>query len=141
MAKYGFILALGAAIVWSVAPLFAKAGLSKMDPMMGLAVRSLCITIALFVFLFLTGGIKNLLGLDKKAALFLGIEGVLGGLIGQYLYFKALKSSDASSVVPIVSSYSFFAFLFAIIILGEKLTLQKGIGALLIFLGLILLGL
>jgi len=42
--------------------------------------------------------------------------------------------------VPIVGAYPLFAFLFSLLLLGEQLTLQKGIGVILIVGGVILLG-
>jgi len=140
MAKESLFFALAAAVVWGAAPLFAKVGLVKIDPLTGLAVRNLFVTIALFSFLLCTGSIKYLANVDLKSAALLSIEGLLGGLIGQWLYFRALKYWEASNVVPIVSSYAFFSFLFAIMILGEKMTVQKSPGVIFVIAGLVFLG-
>jgi len=57
-----------------------------------------------------------------------------------WLYFSAMKYWEASRVVPIVGAYPLIAFLFSLFLLGEQLTLQKGIGVVLVVVGVTLLG-
>jgi transporter family protein len=54
-------------------------------------------------------------------------------------YFKALKLGEASRVVPIVASYPMMTAIFSALLLGEKLTLMKFIGIILIIVGMFLL--
>jgi transporter family protein len=68
------------------------------------------------------------------------MSGIVAGLLGMWSYFSAMKYWEASRVVPIVGAYPLFAFLFSLHLLGEQLTLQKGIGVILIVGGVILLG-
>jgi transporter family protein len=140
MLKQGFLFAVLAASVWGLAPLFAKVGLVKTDPLAGVAVRSIAVTVVVLATIIVTGQQRALLTTEPRALLVLAIEGFLGGLIGQYFYFRAIKSLGASTVAPIVGSYPLFTFVFALLILGEKITLTKGVGAILAVSGIILLG-
>ena len=141
MLKYGFLFAILAALVWGVAPLFAKVGLAKISPLVGVAVRSIVITTVVIVTLVISKQWKALNSLDTRTILILAAEGLLGGLIGQYFYFKAIKFLEASRVAPIVGAYPLFTFILAILILGERLTFAKGAGAFLVVSGIFLLGL
>jgi uncharacterized membrane protein len=110
------------------------------DPLTGLTVRSFAVAVTLFAIFIFKGDFRQLAAVDRGSLLLMCAEGLLAGLLGQWLYFKALKGWGASSVVPVVSSYSFFAFLFAVILLGEKITVFKSLGVVFIILGLIFLG-
>lgn len=141
MIKYGFLFAVLAALVWGLAPLFAKVGLVKTAPLTGVAIRSVAVTIMVLLTVAFSGQWKTLSGLEGRTVLMLAAEGLLGGLIGQYFYFKAIKSLEASTVAPVVGAYPLFTFIFAILILGEKFTLTKSVGVACVISGVFLLGL
>lgn len=141
MLKHGFIFAILAAICWGTAPIFAKMGLSRAHPFIGVSIRTFIIATTILIILIASGNIKEFRHIDLKTILFLAGEGLLAGLIGQFFYFKAIKLWEASKVTPIVASYPLIAFILAIIFLGEKVTLLKGLGALLVVSGILLLGL
>ncbi|PIU41437.1 MAG: hypothetical protein COS99_05550 [Candidatus Omnitrophica bacterium CG07_land_8_20_14_0_80_42_15] len=140
MVKQWFVFAIIAAILWGIAPLFARIGISKTTPLAGVAIRSIVITIIVLFVLISSGQWKVFATLNARTVTAIIIEGLLGGLIGQYLYFKAIKLQETSAVAPIVGSYPLFTFIFAILILGEKLTLTKGLGVILVVSGIFLLG-
>jgi transporter family protein len=140
MFKHGFIFAILGALCWGIAPIFAKLGLAKVPPLIGLSVRTLIIAITVICILIVSGNIKGLAQLDAKTILFLAGEGFLGGLIGHFFYFKAMKLWEASKATPVVASYPLIAFILAVIFLGEKVTLAKSFGAILVVTGILLLG-
>ena len=83
---------------------------------------------------------EEIIHADFKTVAYVVIGGIIAGLLGMWSYFEALKHCEASRVAPIVGTYPLFAFIFAMIFLGEPLTLQKGIGVLLVVGGVFLLG-
>jgi len=140
MERYGLLFALLAAFLWGLAPVFEKLGLIRISPLAGVTIRSIAITIILLIMVFLTNLGKELVHVDFKTVVFLVVSGIIAGLLGMWSYFKALKVWEASSVVPIVGVYPLLAFIFSMLFLGENLTLQKGIGVILIVSGVVLLG-
>ena len=140
MERYGLAYALLAALLWGSAPVLEKLGLVKISPLAGLAIRTITITIILVVIALFTDMAKEIVRVDSRSLFFLVVSGIIAGLLGMLAYFKALKCWEASRVVPIVGAYPLFAFLFALLFLGEKLTLQKALGVLLVVGGVFLLG-
>ena len=139
MQKYGLMFSVLAALLWGVAPVFEKTGLIKISSLAGLTIRYIAITTILLVVSFLTSAGKEIIQADFKTLLFIVISGILAGLLGMWSYFQALKYWEASRVVPIAGAYPLIAFLFSLLILGESLTLQKGIGVIFIVLGVCLM--
>jgi transporter family protein len=140
MERHGLLFALLAAFLWGLAPVFEKLGLIRISPLAGIAIRNIAITIILLIIVFLTNVGKELLHVDLKSVVFVVIGGIIAGLLGMWSYFEALKHWEASRVVPIAGAYPLLAFIFSILFLGENLTLQKGIGVILIVSGVFLLG-
>ena len=141
MIKQGFIFALLSALCWGFAPILAKLGLAKTPPIIGVSIRSFFIAVCLLIFLIVSGMAREYKGLDARTIMILSAEGLLAGLIGHYFYFKAMKLWDASRATAVIASYPLFAFILAVILLGEKVTLAKAGGAFLVVLGVLLLGL
>lgn len=140
MERHGFLFALLAAFLWGIAPVFEKLGLIRISPLAGITIRNISITIILLIIVFLTNSAKELVHVDLKTVVFVVIGGILAGLLGMWSYFEALKYWEASRVVSIAGAYPLIAFIFSMIFLGETLTLQKGIGVILIVSGIVLLG-
>ncbi len=70
---------------------------------------------------------------------FLALDGISAALLGQLFYYYALKSGEASIVVPLVASFPVFTSIIAFFFLGERLTAMKASGLVLVVLGVILL--
>lgn len=131
------VFALITAFFWGLAPVFGKLGLESLSPFLALAVRSFIISAILLVFGLISGEFQNF-SIDSKSLLFIAGEGIFASLLGHLSYFYALKYGDVSQVVPITSSFPLVAFLAALLFFHEKITLVKGLGALLIIVGIIL---
>ncbi|OIO40599.1 MAG: hypothetical protein AUJ75_00010 [Candidatus Omnitrophica bacterium CG1_02_49_10] len=139
MIKQGLILSILAALAWGFAPALAKTGLYKVDPLMGVALRTIAVAVVLIFAMAFSGKAADIAKLDMKSVAFIISEGLLAGLLGQWLYYKALKSWEASKVVPIAGSYPMIAAIVAILILGERITIEKGLGVALVVLGIFFL--
>lgn len=138
--RQGFIYALLVMICWGLAPLFAKMGLAKLPPLTAVTFRNTFIAIMFLAAFFMSSQIKGLMGSDIKGVFLILIEASLAGLIGQYFYYKAVKVWEASRVVPIVGAYPLVSFIVAVVFLSERITLTKSLGAILVVIGIGLLG-
>jgi transporter family protein len=74
---------------------------------------------------------------SSKGLVFLVLSGVATGL-SWLCYFRALQMAPASRVAPIDKFSVVLVVLFAVLVLGEKLTWKIGLGAMLIAGGVIL---
>src|SRR3989304_6691107 len=131
MKNNAFFLAVLSALIWGMAPIFEKVGLnSKIDPYLGVVVRTLPIAFIGLTGLIFMGRIDSLFQVDMKSAAFVIIGGLIAGFIGQIVFYTALKSGEASVVVPVAATYPLVALVISILFLGEAITWQKvaGIG-------------
>jgi transporter family protein len=140
MVKQGFVYALLVMLCWGLAPVFAKAGLTKLPPLTAVVFRNTFIAIMFIAAFLMSGQIKNIFSSDIRSVFLILVEALLAGLLGQYFYYKAVKVWEASRVVPIVGAYPLISFIIAIIFLSEKITLAKSLGAILVVIGVGLLG-
>ncbi len=134
------IFAALASLVWGLAPALEKAGLKgRIDPYLGVVVRTLSIAAAALIGLALMGRLRAITAVDPKSAFFVGAGGIVAGLIGQLAFYSALKSGEASVVVPVAATYPLVALLVSVFFLGEAFTLQKLIGIGLVVGGVVIL--
>jgi len=137
--KTGLMYGLLAAMFWGIAPLFEKMGLGKIEPLTAVAVRSFAISTVLLIGFLSTGKLQELAKLDMRSCVLIMGGGICASLVGQWMFFKSLKAWEASRAVPTAAAYPLVAMLLAILLLGEKLTLGKGLGTALIVIGISLL--
>ena len=136
---FPYILAITTLIFWGIAPILGKLGLAKISPYTALAIRSFVVAFIMIIILLVRGDFKELVQVDLKSAIFIGLEGIFASLIGHFAYYYALKLGETSKVVPIAGAYSLITVLAAVIFLSEKITLIKGTGIVLIQGGVFLL--
>jgi transporter family protein len=128
-----------AMLCWGAAPLFEKAGLAKIAPLPATALRSWMIGLILLLAVTLTGAWKDVSSVDLRSLGLLLAGGFLAGLLGQVLYFGALRGGQASRVVPFVAAYPLVTVLLSILILREPLTLPRAAGAACVVIGVLVL--
>jgi len=139
MPYQAFLFALLTAALWGAATVLDKLALTRMQPLVGVAVRSFAISFVAVAALAATLREKAWEGIDARSWFFIIMSGMLSGLLGQWTYYKALKYAEASRVVPIVGGYPLVAFVLAVLVLGESITAQKLCGAALVVAGIVLL--
>ena len=137
--RQGFIFACLTALCWGLAPVFAKLGLPRVSAANGVFVRAMAVSAGIIMAVLFSGSFKSLGALNAKTVALLCAEGLLAGLVGQWLYFKAIKAWETSHVVPIVASYPLISFIIGIIFLNEAMTTQKVFGVVLVILGVVFL--
>jgi transporter family protein len=139
MAPQAFLFALLTAALWGAATVLDKLALARLQPIVGVLIRSVAISVAALAVAGATIRERVWEGIDARTWFFIIASGMCSGLIGQWTYYKALKYAEASRVVPIVGGYPLIAFILAVLVLGESLTAQKLCGAALVVAGIILL--
>jgi transporter family protein len=122
---------------WGLGPILAKLGLTTVAPVPALTIRSVGVALTLLVVLAVRGGIGELRAVDPKAAMYLLADGLTGSLLAHLAYYYALSLGQASKVVPVSAAYPVLGLILAALILGEKLTLGRIAGSLLIVLGVL----
>lgn len=138
-ASNGWLLwALLSAIFAAATAILAKIGIAGIDSNLATAIR----TTVVFIFAWaiaLSLGHHHAIGeIGRRSWLFLVLSGIATGL-SWLCYFRALQLGPASSVAPVDKLSVVIVILCAWIFLGEKLTLMKAAGGLLITLGAIVL--
>ena len=123
-------------LLWGFTPIIEKIGLTKVDPLIGVTIRSAIVTVGLFILTFLLGKGRALMEVDGKSFLLFGTSGMMAGLLGMWTYYTALKMEATSKIVPIAASYPLVTALLSILILREGVTLPRVIGTALIVIGI-----
>ncbi len=132
------MLALFGMICWGIAPIFGKLGLSSTPPMAGLAMRTYLSASILTVWVARHGVFQQMKEIPIKAIIFLGIEGILATLVGDWAYYGALKYGEVSVVTLVLSCSPVISMLAAGIFLNEQITWLRVLGVLLAMVGLTL---
>lgn len=141
MPLWGFLLSFVVAIMWAASPIMVARGmaLSKCTSNEINPIRS----ISFFVFtlalaLIHTNGSIPII-LSPKALLYIGGNVLLGYLVGDVLYFIAIKKIGISLAVPVSNSYPMLVVLTSWLLLGEPITVQIVTGIIVVITGLLLL--
>ena len=135
-------------LVWSLlsalfaaaTALLAKLGVAHVNSNLATAIRTTVVLVFAWSIAFATGGHAGLASLDRRSWWLLAASGVATGL-SWLCYFHALSLGQASKVAPIDKLSVVFVLLLAPALLGERLTLVKTAGGLLITVGAIVLAL
>jgi transporter family protein len=124
------------ALLWGATPIMEKIGLARVDPLIGVTIRSAIVTVGLLMLTFFLGKGRALVELDGKSVLIFGASGIMAGLLGMWTYYMALKMEATSKIVPIAACYPLVTTLLSVLILKEGITLPRVIGTALIVSGI-----
>ena len=119
------LLLIATTFLWGATPILEKVGLAKVDPLIGVTIRSALVTAGLFLLTFLLGKGRALIELDGKSIFLFGASGMMAGLLGMWTYYTALKMEATSKIVPIAACYPLVTALLSILILKEGVTLHR----------------
>jgi transporter family protein len=115
-------------LLWGSTPILEKAGLAKVDPMIGVTIRSAIVTAGLFVLTFLLGKGRALIELDGKSIVLFGGSGMMVGLLGKRAYYGVLKMEATSKIVPIAACYPLVTVLLSVLVLRKGVRLHRVVG-------------
>jgi len=129
---YALLSALFAGLVGVV----GKIGVEEVDPITATAIRAAIMAILSILFAFAMGR-TDLSKVDAGALGYIALAGLFGAA-SWMAYFKALSVGEASRVIPVDRTSVVFGVILAALVLGERLTLPKAVGSVLIVMGAIL---
>jgi transporter family protein len=124
------------AILWGATPILEKIGLAKVDPLIGVTIRSTVVTVGLLIITLAMGKGKALMEVDTKGFSLFGASGVMAGLLAMWTYYTALKAGATSKIVPIAACYPLVTALLSVLILREGVTFSRVMGTALIVSGI-----
>lgn len=136
----GELAALGAALSWTVSAILYRQALRKAKPASANIVRCACTGTVLVMFLVVIGKSWVLTSLPADAVVLAFASGVIGLGFGDTLYMVSLDLVGVTRAVPITCTYPLFTLLWAVLLVGEPITLPVVLGAVAIVLGIWLLG-
>jgi len=135
-----FLFALLSAFFAAATAILAKVGIKGVDPDLATAVRTTVILVIAWSIAFARGQVPGVTSLSPRTLLFLALSGLATGL-SWICYFRALQMGKVTQVQPVDKASLALAILFAILFLGESLTVKTALGAGLIVAGTVVLAL
>ena len=135
-------------LVWSLlsavfaaaTAILAKVGVAGIDANLATAVRTSVVVVFTWALAYGLRPAAGYQALPGRAWIFLALSGLATGL-SWLCYFHALQVGPASRVAPIDKLSVALVIVLSAVFLGERLTMGKGIGGLLIVAGAIVIAL
>jgi bacterial/archaeal transporter family protein len=131
------VFALGSAFFAALTAIFGKVGVSEINSDLATFYRTLIILGVSALLVCARQEWQAPASLSHKGLLFLVLSGIATGL-SWLCYFRALQMAPASRVAPIDKFSVVLVVLFAVLLLGERLTWKVAVGSVLIAGGVIL---
>ncbi len=120
--------------------IFAKVGIENVNSDFATFIRTIVILLAIAFMLSVTGNWQAPGAVSGKSWLFLVLSGLATGA-SWLCYFRALKIGNAAQVAPVDKLSVVLVAIFAVVFLGERLSLAHWAGVALIAGGVVLLSL
>ena len=136
MLSWPFWALLSAAFA-ALTAIFAKIGIENVNSDFATFIRTIVILFAAGMMVYVTGNWQSPSEVSPKTWLFLVLSGFATGA-SWICYFRALKLGNAAQVAPIDKLSVVFVAVFAVLFLGEKLSLPNWLGVILIACGAVL---
>lgn len=132
------LYAVGSALFAGLTSILAKCGIRKTDSTVATVIRTIVVLIFAWIMVSVVGSQGTLLDIPAKSLVFLVLSGLATGA-SWLCYFYALQRGPIDKVVPIDKSSTVMTILLAALLLGERVTLTKGVGVVLIAVGTFLM--
>ncbi|NGP61027.1 EamA family transporter [Paenibacillus thiaminolyticus] len=128
------IYAFGAALFAGITSILAKIGIQNTDSNLATALRTGIVVIFAWIIVFAGNIHHTLYDISLNSLIYLILSGMTTGA-SWIFYFRALQLGNVNVVVPIDKSSTVITMLFAIIMLGEPVTILKIISMAMIGIG------
>ena len=131
---YAFLSAIFAALT----SILAKMGIENVNANLATAIRTAVVLVMAWGMVFITNAQNGLFEISQKNWLFLILSGCATGLSWLF-YYNALKTGEASKVVPIDKFSMVITMVLAFLILKEKADAKTVAGGIVIAIGTLIL--
>lgn len=131
------VWALLSAAFAALTAIFAKIGIENVNSDFATFIRTIVILLSAGLMVYVTGNWQSPATITPRTWLFLILSGLATGA-SWICYFRALKIGDAARVAPIDKLSVVFVAVFAVLFLGERLSLPNWLGVVLIACGAVL---
>lgn len=128
------IYALLASVFSGLTSVFAKTGIKNADSLLATFLRTIVISLFLFLIVIWKENLNDIFLLDTKTILFLILSGISNTLLW-ICYFKALDLGTVSKVTPVDKTSIVLTLILSSLFLNEKITTIKIISIVLILSG------
>lgn len=136
--KAWMIYAVFAAIFAALTSILAKVGISGVESNLGTAIRTGVVLVMAWIIVFTRGKQKQLVSIDKKELLFIGLSGIATGA-SWLCYYYAIQNGEVSVVVPIDKLSIIVTVIFSYFVFKEKLSKKAFLGLCLMVIGTLLM--
>ena len=135
---YGELLALSAACLWGISPIFIRKGL----PYASVSVGLLCglgasLPLMVLVFVFHPRAVTQVI--TPQAALWFIAAGIVGPCVGRMFNYLGVAHLGAAKSTPLVNTAPLFTTVFALLFLQEDISLKILSGILSVVAGVVIL--
>ncbi|MGN1181645.1 MAG: EamA family transporter [Faecalibacillus sp.] len=128
------LYAFASAFFAGITSILAKIGIKNVDSNLATALRTIVILLFSWLMVIIVGSLPTMAHLSLKTWLFLILSGLATGF-SWLCYFKALQLGNVNKVTPIDKSSTILTMIFAMIFLGEEITILKIISIVCIAIG------
>ncbi|MCW5850871.1 MAG: DMT family transporter [Anaerolineae bacterium] len=135
----GEAAALLSAFLGTLASVILKREVGKISALVVSASRGLVASVFYFALLPFFGGFESFRAVPPAILALLVLSSIIGQVVGDTLYFRAIVQFGVARTMPIVSSYPLITTLLAVTILGEPLGWRRIVGVVLVVGGLMAL--
>lgn len=133
-------MAIFGALCWGIAPAFGKIGLKGVNPIDGLAARTVITAILVFGCFFASGGAERISSISARCWFFLAMEAFLATFAGDLAYYAAIKWGDIGKTALILSISPLITLWLGWQFMGEYITPLQLVGAIFIVTGMVFVG-
>jgi len=139
--EIGILLSILTAISWSLAAVLYKVGLKEehSDVIVANGVRAVSALIFIFLVTIIMGKLSEVNKLTSWLLFLIVVNVSLGILLGDCLFFIALRDAGVAIGYPVSYTYSLFVTIFAYFLLQETVNIWTFISAILVVSGIFLL--
>lgn len=135
----GVICALGSALTWAVVSLLVQKLSDRFNSVAINAIRSTLGGGIVLSLVLLQGSGTNLLNLSPRVIMYLALSVLVAVGVGDTLFFEGTRTLGVAVAMTISMSYPLITTFFAVLLMGETMTLRLASGILLTLGGLVLI--
>ena len=132
------IYAVLSAVFAALTSIFAKVGISGVEPNLGTAIRTGVVLVMAWIIVFAKGKQREIRSMDKKELLFISLSGLATGA-SWLCYYYAIQNGIVSVVVPIDKLSIVVTVAFSYFVFKEKLSKKALLGLCLMVAGTLLM--